>query len=86
MNEHHHHDDTDITGDVVLSEKEKLHKLLGFWIKHNEDHAKTYREWSEKAENAHLGEIKGLLEEAFKLTLSINTVLREATEKLGHNE
>lgn len=82
MNEHHHHDDTDITGDVVLSEKEKLHKLLGFWIKHNEDHAKTYREWSEKAGSEHLGEVKNLLEKAYQLTLSINTLFTEAIEKL----
>jgi hypothetical protein len=82
VNHHHHHEDTRVESQASLSEREKLGKLLEFWIKHNDDHANTYREWSKKACSENLGEVVDLLEEASELTLSINGLFKQAIKKL----
>ena len=40
----HSHTETQNT----LSFQEKMIKLLDHWIKHNDDHSKTYIDWAEK--------------------------------------
>jgi len=81
MNDHHHHDDTgSLKGG--LSDKEKLKKLLEYWIKHNEEHADTYREWSQKAAALEVQDVAKILNQAATTTLSINTRFQEALKKL----
>ena len=70
--EHHHNTETSLTFE------EKMIKLLKHWIKHNEDHAVTYREWAEKATTANMTEIPSLLDDAAKMNISINKKLEEA--------
>jgi hypothetical protein len=82
VNHHHHHDDTRVEGQSTLSEREKLGKLLEFWINHNDDHANIYREWSGKAGSENLGEVANLLEQASELTLSINELFKQAIKRL----
>jgi len=82
VNHHHHHEDTRIERQSSLSEREKLGKLLEFWIKHNDDHVNTYREWSKKAGRENMGEVVNLLEEASELTLSINELFKQAMKEL----
>ncbi len=79
---HHHHEDTHIEDQGTLSEKEKLGKLLEYWIKHNEEHAQTYLEWSKKADTESLKDVVSLLEEASDLTISINKLFKEAVKRL----
>ena len=50
MNDHHHHEDQRVEGQGRLSEKGKSGKLLDYWIKHHEEHAKTYLKWSRRAD------------------------------------
>lgn len=82
MNHHHHHEDTHIEDHDSLSEKEKLGKLFQYWIKHNEDHVKTYLEWSKKADIEGLKDVISILEEASELTISINKLFKEAKKRL----
>jgi len=82
MNHHHHHEDEHVEGRSKLSEKEKLGKLLEYWIKHNEEHAKTYLEWSKKADGEGLKDVVSLLEEASELTISINQLFKRAVKRL----
>lgn len=82
MNHHHHHEDIHIEGQGKLSEREKLGKLLEYWIKHNEEHAKTYLEWSKKADSNSLEDVVGLLKEASEITMSINDLFEKAIKKL----
>ncbi|MBW2339879.1 MAG: hypothetical protein JRF50_05945 [Deltaproteobacteria bacterium] len=79
---HHHHEDTSVEDQSSLSVREKLAKLLEFWIKHNDDHANTYCEWSKKARSENLVEVVRLLEEASELTLSINELFKQAMKGL----
>ncbi len=60
---HHHHE-----GDSQLSDKEKLVKRIEHWIKHNEDHKKTYLEWAEKTRGMGLEDVANALEEVVSLT------------------
>ena len=82
MNHHHHHENTHIEDHDSLSEKEKLGKLFQYWIKHNEDHVKTYLEWSKKADIEDLKDVISILEEASELTMSINKLFKEAKKRL----
>lgn len=82
MDHHHHHEDNGAELKVTLTDTEKLGKLLEHWIKHNEEHATTYREWSKKANAEELKEVAEILEEATNSTLSLNALFREALKKL----
>ncbi len=82
MNHHHHHEDNGAELKVTLTDKEKLGKLLEYWIKHNEEHANTYLEWSKKANTEELKDVAAILEEASNTALSLNTLFREALKKL----
>ena len=73
---HHHHHDHEIKSDLTM--EQKLEKLLAHWIKHNEDHGKTYAEWMKKAEDSGLTKTAKILSEVTELTSRINTKLKEA--------
>jgi rubrerythrin len=60
----------------------KLAKLLQYWIKHNEEHARTYLEWSNKADSEGLRDVAGLLQEASEKTMSINEFFEKAMKRL----
>jgi DNA invertase Pin-like site-specific DNA recombinase len=81
MNHHHHHEETS-EGKGGLSEREKLEKLLEYWIKHNKEHADTYLEWSKKATTRELKDVAEILNQAANTTLSINARFKEALKKL----
>lgn len=73
---HHHHHDHDI--ESTLSFDEKMIKLLGHWIKHNDDHAETYRDWAKKAKEKDMDNVGSLLEDAAEMTLLISKKFEEA--------
>ncbi len=74
---HHHHEE-----ETSMTVEEKMVKLLDHWIKHNLDHAATYRSWAKKAGDANLTQISSLLEEAAKMNISINDKFQEALKTL----
>ena len=82
MNHHHHHEDNGAEVKGTLSEREKLGRLLEYWIKHNEEHANTYLEWSKKANTEELKDVAEILEEASNTALSLNALFKEALKKL----
>ncbi len=71
---HDHHHDTQET----LSYEEKLVKLLAHWIRHNDDHAETYREWAKRAKENDMADVCALLEEAAEITMSISKTFEKA--------
>jgi hypothetical protein len=77
MNHHHHHTEEEMP--LI----EKLEKLLQHWIKHNADHAKTYREWKEKAEKEDLIKVAEIMEEAAVVTTQLNEKLRQAIREIS---
>ncbi|MBW1607918.1 MAG: hypothetical protein JRG87_12070 [Deltaproteobacteria bacterium] len=73
---HHHKHDHEIQS--TLSFDEKMIKLLEHWIKHNDDHAQTYRDWAQKAKEKNMREASSLLEDAAEMTLMISKKFEEA--------
>ncbi len=53
-------------------------KLLEHWIKHNDDHAKTYRDWAKKSKDNNMAQIGSLLEDAIDMTAMITKKFEEA--------
>jgi hypothetical protein len=66
----HHHFDQEVQSG--LSFDEKMIKLLEHWIKHNESHAQTYRDWAQKAKEKNKNKTALMLEDAAEMTLSIS--------------
>ncbi len=75
---HHHHHDHDHEIESTLSFDEKMIKLLEHWVKHNDDHAETYRGWAKKAKEKNMDETASLLENAAEMTLEISKKFEEA--------
>lgn len=73
---HHDHEKQN-----TLSFDEKMIKLLEHWIKHNDDHAQTYRDWAQKAKEKKKIKAALMLEDAAEMTLSISKKF-ESTIKL----
>jgi hypothetical protein len=61
-----------------LSFEERLVKLLEHWIKHNQDHSDTYRDWAQKASREGLTDIALLIETAAGKTTRINREFEKA--------
>ncbi len=76
--EHDHHHDHKI--ESTLSFDGKMIKLLEHWIKHNDDHAETYRDWAKKAKEKNMDEAGSLLEDAAEMTLMISKKFEEAAD------
>jgi len=77
---HHHDHHHDVKSDLTF--EEKLIKLLDHWLKHNQDHADTYREWAERARTNHLSEIGALLDEVADMSETMDDKFRDARERL----
>jgi hypothetical protein len=58
--------------------EEKLIRLLEHWIRHNEDHVRTYREWADQARNHHLKEAASRIEEVAVMTEAVTKKLEQA--------
>jgi hypothetical protein len=74
--EDHHHASGDLSFD------EKMIKLLEHWVKHNDDHADTYRQWAEKANDMKMADVGRLIAEAAEMTMTIRQKIEEAIERV----
>ena len=82
--EHDHaHDSTHHSHEPAqgMAFEEKLLKILDHWIKHNRDHADTYKDWAARAREANMPEVAGLLEEAADMNFTMNEVFEKARDK-----
>ena len=77
MSDHHHSDTPD-----ELPLDQKLLKLLEHWVKHNTDHAVTYRNWAEKAKANGMAQVAKLLDDAADASLQINDLFRQASAQV----
>lgn len=60
----------------------KLRILLPHWIEHNDEHAKSFREWAGKAREMGLGEVTRRIEEAVERMKGCNEALAAALKAL----
>lgn len=83
MSEHHHHHDE---SQDEMPFEHKLLKLLEHWVKHNEDHAVTYKNWAEKAKAKDMPAVANLLHEAAHRSLQVNETFKQALALVNVNE
>ncbi|HJO61698.1 MAG TPA: hypothetical protein QF571_02600 [Desulfobacterales bacterium] len=83
---HHHHLSDHREIESILSFDEKLSKLLKHWLKHNESHARTYRDWSIKAKENEMPEAGALIEAAADMARLINAKFEKAIHFIKHQQ
>lgn len=76
----HHHSHNESS---EMSMAEKLAKLLGHWMQHSEEHAKSYELWAERAASEGLTEVSALLEKAAGKTRAADEDFKAAMKALG---
>lgn len=76
-NHHHSHGES-----PEMSMEEKLVKLLGHWTQHNEEHAKSYELWAQRAAENGLAEVAALLENAAGKTRAADEDFKAALKTL----
>lgn len=63
-----------------MDEIGKLHHLLGHWAEHNIEHAKTYKDWSGKADALGKKELAVVLKKISDETMAMDTHFKKALE------
>ncbi len=63
---------------LKMTELDKLKKLLEHWAEHNEEHAKTYLEWAEKASASGDKELSSILKEIAENTKKMDGLFEKA--------
>ena len=66
-----------------ITDHEKLRILLSHWVSHNEDHAKEYKVWAERAESFASKEAVSKINAAVEEITAVNHHLLDALELLG---
>lgn len=65
-----------------LTFEQKLEKLFGHWIDHNDSHKDTFFTWAQRAKEAGLKEVAADLEKAGQLSQEVTLRLKDSLEKL----
>lgn len=65
-----------------LSFEQKLEKLFGHWIDHNDSHKDTFFTWAKRADEAKLAEVAKRLDEVGKLSEQVTGLLKDALKIL----
>lgn len=63
---------------LAMTELDKLKKLLEHWAEHNEEHAKTYLEWAEKAAASGDNTLSSILKEIAESTKRMDGLFEKA--------
>lgn len=85
MHEKHHehaHDSLE-ENETVVSEMEKLRKITEHWIGHNEEHARSYRLWADRARAAGREQAGRALDEIADATIAQNERFKSVLVLLG---
>lgn len=77
MSRHAHHSHGE-HAHATVSEEDKLAKVIEHWIHHNHEHARSYRDWAERARQLEHEEIAVLLEQVADETTRQNQTMERA--------
>ena len=81
--DHHHHHGHSHEAGADMPFEEKMAKLLAHWIRHNDDHAGSYRDWADKARSGDQTEVAAVLDEVAEMTEAITAKFKEAQTLLS---
>ncbi len=79
---HSHSHEHEHSHPLELTFEQKLEKLFGHWIDHNESHKDTFLTWAKRAEEAGLVEVTKNLKMAGHLSEDVTRQLKEALNNL----
>ena len=65
--------------------QEKLHILLDYWIEHNSEHEKEFRDWADKVASSYT-EVANQLQKAATKMASVSDELVKAKQALPKNK
>jgi hypothetical protein len=60
--------------------QEQLKTLFDHWIRHNDSHSGTYRDWAKKAKDQNMADTAALLEDVAELTDKVSRKIEEAAK------
>lgn len=63
-----------------MDDLEKLKHLIGHWAEHNDEHARTYLEWSERIGALGRRELSAVLKEISEETVRLGRLFKKAEE------
>ncbi len=66
-----------------MDDLEKLKRLLPHWMKHNDEHAKTYKDWAEKMTSLGKEELAEVLEVIHQESQKLRGLFEEALRVVG---
>ena len=75
----HHHDHSSEKLNQSIPFRDKAHKLIDHWVKHNDEHARSYRQWADAFRQQGLESAAALLTSAAELSRQINHTLAAAS-------
>lgn len=81
----HHHGEGHEHGAKEMPVSEKLKKMVSHWIRHNDDHAATYRQWARRAADEGMNDVAEILESVAEQNLAVNKDLEKAADLLEEN-
>jgi hypothetical protein len=64
-------------------DREKLTKLLGYWVEHNQEHSEEFKEWAEKARDMGEAEAAAEILEAVANMDKVSAILSGTLKRLG---
>jgi hypothetical protein len=82
MNDQHYHRQKSQISNEEITFGAKLEKLIDHWIKHNNDHVKTYEQWAQRASENHFLDVADHLKRAAARTLEISDDFLEAKKRI----
>ncbi|MBU1342184.1 MAG: hypothetical protein KKD66_11225, partial [Proteobacteria bacterium] len=65
-----------------LTFEQKLEKLFGHWIDHNDSHKETFFTWAGRAKEAGLGDVAEKIEKAGHLSEDVTRLIKDALKTL----
>lgn len=80
--DHHHSHDHSHSHSHELTFEQKLEKLFGHWIDHNDSHKDTFITWAQRAKEAGFDDISDRLGQVGELSEKVTTLLKEAQSLL----
>lgn len=73
-----HHDHTPSS----LSFEDQLKTLFDHWVRHNDSHASSYKDWAKKARENRMPETAALLDDVAALTETVSKKIEEALKSI----
>jgi ATP-dependent exoDNAse (exonuclease V) beta subunit len=71
------------TPSAVLAPMDKLTKMVEHWLHHNQDHARSFSDWAERARGLGRTDVAVLIEDAARQSLAQNELFQKALDLLN---